>query len=281
MGLTVYGLSHWKLPGWLGFIIVIINTMVVNYIYNLFFDREVHYWERHLHAKCRAYGKIAALDGDGITRDEENYLFAQYRHMFQYDENNSFRDELANALREGVEYKGNPKRLFAEYPRAFFLDEKIDDMDAALDAFADLCFFAMARGCGEISEKKLSALYYIGRKFNLPRKFVEQVIQNVKEQYSHRNVGEWDPSADAGSDAQDDTFDSDDMTLEECYDILDCKPGDSRIAVKQAYRLKCKCNHPDKVKAFGGTEKDVLLATERIKVINKAYARIKDFRCWT
>lgn len=131
------------------------------------------------------------------------------------------------------------------------------------------------------AKKKLSALYYIGRKFNLPRKFVEQVIQNVKEQYSHRNVGEWDPSADAGSDAQDDTFDSDDMTLEECYDILDCKPGDSRIAVKQAYRLKCKCNHPDKVKAFGGTEKDVLLATERIKVINKAYARIKDFRCWT
>jgi len=69
-----------------------------------------------------------------------------------------------------------------------------------------------------------------------------------------------------------------DVSNDNNYKILGCKPSDSDDAIKRAYRELAKQYHPDTLSGKDIHEAILILATEKLKEINSAYEKIKKQR---
>jgi len=68
------------------------------------------------------------------------------------------------------------------------------------------------------------------------------------------------------------------LTLEECYIILDCQETDDMKTIKRKYLKLIAEYHPDKIQSKGLPEGFIKFATEQVQKLNLAYDTIKKFR---
>lgn len=59
------------------------------------------------------------------------------------------------------------------------------------------------------------------------------------------------------------------------YSLIGAKGDEGFAELQRLYREAVKRNHPDALRSRGASEKEVRLATERMKKINAAWSRIK------
>ena len=59
------------------------------------------------------------------------------------------------------------------------------------------------------------------------------------------------------------------------YSLIGARGGESLSELKNLYRKAVMRNHPDALRSRGASEKEIVLATERMKKINAAWGRIK------
>ena len=122
----------------------------------------------------------------------------------------------------------------------------------------------MLRNNGKLSDAKLRALRFLGEEFDIPSVFIDRIIDDLKSYFSTSGTGT--------------QTSTNNVSIEEYFAILGCNINDSFEVVKNAYRLKCKLNHPDKVQTLG--EEAVKEATRKIQIINEAYEKIKAYKNW-
>jgi hypothetical protein len=62
------------------------------------------------------------------------------------------------------------------------------------------------------------------------------------------------------------------------YELLGVSKDASGEAIREAYRQRCRENHPDRLQALGLCKEYVDLATKRMAAINAAYDRLRELR---
>jgi len=62
------------------------------------------------------------------------------------------------------------------------------------------------------------------------------------------------------------------------YELLGIPTNATGDAIREAYRQRCRENHPDRLQALGLPKEYIDLATQRMAAINAAYDQLRELR---
>ena len=250
-------------PAWLGFFIPIGGAILGSIVYNKYFHSSIRDDEKEIFFYLSLYGKIAAMDG-GVAPEEEEYFRSRFVNPDPHTKDDRDANEFVlNSFHEAAKTASDWNTYLAGFVKTVYLNQS----EALDDYILDLCFFSLLRGHGEISQKKLDALYQIATEFDIPIVFLDRLIAEL--------IGNF---KGADSPFQSQTYTSN--SIDDFYAILGCDRNATYEEVKRAYRMKSKLNHPDKVKSFGFDDAAVENATRKMQQINEAYDAIKRYHNW-
>ena len=172
------------IPSWLGFFFPIIGGIAGNIAYSKLLLPKIRNDEKELLLGCRLYGIIAVMDG-GISIEEKNYFISQFSKMLSNDLNRkSVIDEFCNAEKEMYDWNVE----LSNFVKTAYLNqsENIDDY------ILDLCFFALLRQHGEISNKRYSALKQLVNEFDIPLFFFDRLLEDLKDNFTGNYMKEYE-----------------------------------------------------------------------------------------
>jgi len=254
-------------PHYISVFCPIAGWILAEWIYGRFFlDKDADFGREFI-AHIFLYGELAAIDGAPATQEELDFFASRFlntdQKMLTQEEDEMNRDFL-EMFNSAVTKPAGWKKAVREYARMVQLN---DHLDLFFDELLyDICIFSMLRGNGELSEEKRKALMYLGKELAVPAEIMKDILDEMKAFFESRNEA---------SQPVDDS-----ISIDKCFEILGCKRNDDFTTVKAAYRMKCKLNHPDKVRSYGLGDEAVGEATRRTQQITDAYTRIKTFKGW-
>lgn len=237
--------------------------MITDKIYTKFlfnFDTKPYHQTQAL---IPIYAKLCALDGKP-NEQETNY----FNYIFLVKKPNTEDEILWNIKIWEIflTHNESSKDLYnyiKEFSRLCFINRNVEEAHVYL---RDLCFFALQHNDRKISEKKYKALKYFAKKLNFSNYAFNNFLATFTDLYNQRDT---------------DLKAYEEIIMQKYYQTLGCNINDSYKVVKKAYRRLCQKYHPDKIQTKNKSKNSIEEASIKIKEINEAFDKIKQFNNWS
>ena len=204
---------------------------------------------------------VYVAKADGVVSKNEAAIISELL-TYIADGNNTVRKALKAVCEEAKNSSNKNHRIIT--------DKMIDVSSREFSNNDKLHFYRL------FSRWLVMLVYADGSKNLQQNRIVKDIAQwlNVDTSYLNDLYHEFEQTK------QEDTrhYQSENLTINQHYEILKCKPSKSDDEVKKAYREMAKQYHPDIISSKGLAEDFILFANQKFKEINAAYEAIKKHR---